>query len=619
MKTKNDLRTYIRKFIEISYLYQQKKYDEEILACYTETDMYLEAFSRSLWGILWEKNSNNIPLEVIRSTILNGTNKNSIYFWGKLTDYSQKIVELPVVVMCLYQFREEIWNTFSKEEKKQIYDWFATCDTVVIPNNNWCFFRILIHLFFYLLGMGDKPSVVCKNDFNIIESLYIGNGWYSDGNNKQRDYYIAFAFHYYGLLYAYYAKEIDFETANRYRDRATLFANEYIYWFSCDGSNIPFGRSLIYRFATLSFWCAVVFADVPCNYSKGVIKGIIYRGLRWWKNQDILTDKKLTLGYTYPNMFMAEEYNSSYSPYWCLKIAILLGIEDNDSFWEIEEAEMPMLNAILNSPKSLSVTCRDLKGKHVALFPYGQMSEQRFCQSIAKYGKYVYSNLFGFSVSRSTDNFEASAYDNVASVSLDNVVFWPCTSYSNGDNVDGYNKSKSYPINGGKDVQIETTIIPGLPWHVRIHQIKTKKEIFLSDGGFSIPDTSKIQENKEYVQNDKLISGAVSLIGNGVYKNCHAATNTNILYPRTIFPVIKYHFYPGEYTIIDTFCGECLDDFEKFKHPCIKSINGKKLILILNDKEYKVLLKKAYRKNREKLSMFSGKVIRFIKLHLKKR
>lgn len=37
--------------------------------------------------------------------------------------------------------------------------------------------------------------------------MYIGDGWYSDGNSLQRDYYIPFALHYYSLLYAKYCPE----------------------------------------------------------------------------------------------------------------------------------------------------------------------------------------------------------------------------------------------------------------------------------------------------------------------------------------------------------------------------------------------------------------------------
>ena len=35
-----------------------------------------------------------------------------------------------------------------------------------------------------------------------VNQMYISNGWYSDGFTDQIDYYIAFAMHFYALIYA---------------------------------------------------------------------------------------------------------------------------------------------------------------------------------------------------------------------------------------------------------------------------------------------------------------------------------------------------------------------------------------------------------------------------------
>ncbi len=46
----------------------------------------------------------------------------------------------------------------------------------------------------------------------LIDSMYIGDGWYVDGKTTQRDYYIPFAFHYYGLIYATFMQDEILET-----------------------------------------------------------------------------------------------------------------------------------------------------------------------------------------------------------------------------------------------------------------------------------------------------------------------------------------------------------------------------------------------------------------------
>lgn len=47
------------------------------------------------------------------------------------------------------------------------------------------------------------------------------------------------------------------------------------------------------------------------------MKGIVLRHLRWWLKQPMFDrDGVLSVGYSYPNLAMAEDYNAPGSPYW---------------------------------------------------------------------------------------------------------------------------------------------------------------------------------------------------------------------------------------------------------------------------------------------------------------
>ena len=46
----------------------------------------------------------------------------------------------------------------------------------------------------------------------------------------------------------------------RFRERARIFAGDFICWFDADGAALPYGRSLSYRFGEAAFWAAYVFA-----------------------------------------------------------------------------------------------------------------------------------------------------------------------------------------------------------------------------------------------------------------------------------------------------------------------------------------------------------------------
>lgn len=69
----------------------------------------------------------------------------------------------------------------------------------------------------------ESPRISCVREFEKIEQMYVGNGWYSDGLTRQRDYYVAFAIHYYSLIYARLAKCEDMQ-----RSKNSLNVQNYL-------------------------------------------------------------------------------------------------------------------------------------------------------------------------------------------------------------------------------------------------------------------------------------------------------------------------------------------------------------------------------------------------------
>lgn len=95
-----------------------------------------------------------------------------------------------------------------------------------------------------------------------------------------------------------------------------IFARQFIYRFDSTGEALPFGRSLTYRFAQVSFFSACVIAGIE-PFTLGQMKGLIARHIENRLTRDIFDrDGILTIGYGYPNLIMAEAYNAPGSPYW---------------------------------------------------------------------------------------------------------------------------------------------------------------------------------------------------------------------------------------------------------------------------------------------------------------
>lgn len=73
--------------------------------------------------------------------------------------------------------------------------------------------------------------------------------------------------------------------------------------------------SLAYRFTQVSFFSALVFADLEA-LPWGEIKGLISRHMKAWMNKKIFTSEGLlSIGYHYPDSIFAEGYNGPGSPY----------------------------------------------------------------------------------------------------------------------------------------------------------------------------------------------------------------------------------------------------------------------------------------------------------------
>src|SRR5690606_21199835 len=120
--------------------------------------------------------------------------------------------------------------------------WLGAINRLEIVDSNWLFFRVLVNLGLASVGAAHDEAAL-RAALDRLEQFYLGDGWYSDGANDQRDYYIPFAFHFYGLIYAGPAGATDPERAQRFRERVALFAEQFVAWFGDDGGALPFGRS----------------------------------------------------------------------------------------------------------------------------------------------------------------------------------------------------------------------------------------------------------------------------------------------------------------------------------------------------------------------------------------
>ncbi len=538
---------------------------------YGEKSARMEGFARVLWGLapLWAQDNQDLPKDLraeaeewcnlYQEGMIHGTDPEHPEYWGEVPDFDQKMVEIASIVTALCLVPDKLWDPLTEKQKDNLYQWINQINSHKVHPNNWRFFRILTNMTFRKLGLPWSEECF-EDDWKIIEGCYDGDGWYYDGNPHQMDYYIPFAMHFYGLIYSQVA-QWDQEKGNVLRQRAQQFAQDFVYWFAGNGAEVPYGRSLTYRFAHSAAFSAMAFAGVE-GPGYGVLKNLVLGNLEQWSKRPIFDAAGvLSVGYGYPNLIMCERYNSPGSPYWAFKTFLMLALPADHPFWAAERTAYPYEPQKTLEKPHMIVSHND--ADHVLMYPVGQYIKRGPGCGPEKYEKFVYSNEFGFSVSRSCRLAEG-AFDNTFAVSLAGEEHYRIRNVQEAYHVTETETWSRYQLMPG--VRVETTIIPKGPWHIRKHVIETEYEIDALDGGFAIKsepcfDTvsgvslgkyrpEQVLEGEDFVATDFDwgFSGIKSACG-GRPELVRPFPNTNLFYNVTVIPTIHYHLQPGRHEL----------------------------------------------------------------------
>ena len=516
---------------------------------YGQAAIELEAFSRPLWALVpfWVGGGSDPEFEdIYRRGLAAGSDPENPEYWGECKDYDQCFVEMAAIACGLLNAPEKLWDPLSDAEKQNLARWLDQINHHQIPECNWQFFMILVNLALKKCGMPYDPENMARG-LARIDSYYSGDGWSTDGASPQKDYYIPWAIQYYGVLYAKFAADTDPERAALYRSRAELFARQFIYWFDENGAALPYGRSLTYRFAQNCFWAACVWAGLE-PFPLGVMKGLIVRNFNWWLDQKMFDrDGILTIGYCYPQMYMAERYNAPGSPYWGMKSFILLALPDSHPFWSAEAEPMPALDALKPMPHANMLVART-KGR-VTAYAAGVNEGHGHGQFPEKYAKFAYDTRFGFCASRSREVIYQAAPDSMLAFVIDDNVFVRKVSLSHEIRADRV-VSKWSPFPG---ITVTTTVLPTADGHIRRHEIGSAYRCEAYDCGFAVPNFAPgyVESTAAGVATARnaAVSCTVSGSGEGTVIKCDP--NVSLYSTNVCIPAVRYAIPEGR-TVLET-------------------------------------------------------------------
>lgn len=205
-------------------------------------------------------------------------------------------------------------------------------------------------------------------------------------------------------------------------------------------------------------------------------------------------------------MFLAEDYNSPQSVYWCLKTLIAISLTEDDAFWAEQEAGYPAVDPPVEVvPAPQQIVCNHPQSNHHFMLAPGQFKGIPMKAREAKYCKFAYSSAFAFSVPTG-DVMQQLAPDSQLYLSRDGAETWRtkrrCDEVAFGtmaleegggaETLADIAGVRWYPW-GDRAVSVDTMLVSPThrwpDWHVRIHRIRCSHEIpsfHTVEGGFAL-------------------------------------------------------------------------------------------------------------------------------------
>jgi len=481
-----------------------------------------------------------------REGLLAGTNPKKDTYWGAVTNYHQHSVEMGALVLALEMARDWLWEPLDATERKQVLKWFRTVRGVGLHRNNHLFFGVFPICFLIREGAGAKEDTTLVFQWlDILESMYLGKGWFIDGMNETVDHYNAYAFHFYGLWWGKLYGNMDPSRAQRWREKAVPFLQDYSHFFAASGEQVPFGRSLIYRFAATAPFGLAHHCGIR-DLSAGMSRRLCTKNLEFFMSK-LPEDQPLSVGWTDEFPALAEAYSCAGSPYWAAKAFAPLLLDPADPFWQAPEEPIPAEGPPFVRPiPIIGMVIRSYEGA-VELFN----AESGVCPGNTAFGTYKWGKTsfrtgVGFEVQSSDGEFPRDSA--LTAESQTGVVYGRHSTHALKCAEDEV--AMAYVL-GDKmslfSLQVESRIWWRDGWQLQLHKFDAHQKSRLTVGAYSLPSYDETHV--------VMLQGLSGWASSDVVE--HSGRNrTHILSANSRYPILQTDWIEGEGVLIClSYCG----------------------------------------------------------------
>jgi hypothetical protein len=287
-------------------------------------------------------------IERYASGLIHGVNPTDPEAWPRIAQGpNQPMVEAASIALGLHLTRPWLWDgLMSARARADAIGWFSGfLDNEPVPNN-WVLFQTIVEEFLATVGAPYREAEITRG-LDAIEDWYVGDGWYTDGARGPFDYYNAWAFHLYPLLWTRMAAEgpraaLAAERAVVYRERLRCFLRGYPLFFGADGAPVCQGRSITYRFAAATpLWMGELFDCSP--HEPGLARVLSDRCYTYFERHGAFDDAGLLrLGWHGEFLPSVQDYSGPASPYWSSKAFVCLLLPETHPAWTAPDVPLPI-------------------------------------------------------------------------------------------------------------------------------------------------------------------------------------------------------------------------------------------------------------------------------------
>ncbi|MFC8682895.1 DUF2264 domain-containing protein [Microbacterium ureisolvens] len=249
-----------------------------------------------------------------------GTDPSHPERWPTIAERRQAVPEAASVAILLSETRPWLWDRLDPAVQERTIAWLAGVVGTSGYTNNWIWFQNVIEAFLQSVGGPWRQDDLDRN-LEIQESLYRGDGWYSDGagpdgSQQNFDHYAGWAWHVYPLLHA---RILGSELDGVHRARLREFLAQAQDLVGAAGAPLFQGRSLTYRFATLApFWAGAIAGETPL--AAGATRSLADATLDHFLERGAIDARGLlSIGWHREFRGLRQAYTGSSSTYWASK------------------------------------------------------------------------------------------------------------------------------------------------------------------------------------------------------------------------------------------------------------------------------------------------------------